>query len=156
MSASIVELRIQESLQECDKHVNYINEAYSKLTSIFPVTEKNYNKITSDDVMALDQLIYRFTKLQDKIGTSLIKTICILLEGDNDQRTFIDNLNILEKHNLLDNKAQWDELREMRNTLTHDYPNDISFQIEKLNKVIQCKETLVSIYSNIKNKFRTL
>ncbi len=127
-----------------------------KTCTPFSDDRKNYNAFTSNEVMALDQLIYRFTKLQDKIGTSLIKNMCILLEGDNDQRTFIDNLNILEKHSLLNNKTEWDELREMKNTLTHDYPNDIAFQIEKLNNVIHCKQTLLAIYSKIKNKFHTL
>ena len=117
----VLELRIKDAIEECDKHLLRIHESFARISNKFPLDIDVYKNFSSEDVMAIDQFLYRYTKLQDKIGSSLIKNICIYLDGDNDLRTFIDNLHVLEKYDILTSVAEWEELREIRNSLTHEY-----------------------------------
>ena len=146
----VLKLRINDAIEECEKHLVRIQESFTRINNKFPLTIDVYRNFSSNDVMAVDQFIYRYTKLQDKIGSSLIKNICIYLEGDDYTRTFIDNLNILEKYGILNSMAEWDELREIRNSLTHEYTNNAEQQVDMLNNLVQYKELLVAIFQKLK------
>ena len=146
----VLKLRINDAIEECEKHLVRIQESFARINNKFPLTIDAYRNLSSDDVMAIDQFIYRYTKLQDKIGSSLIKNICIYLEGDDYTRTFIDNLNILEKYGILNSMAEWDELREIRNSLTHEYTNNAEQQVDMLNNLVQYKELLITIFQKLK------
>ena len=146
----VLKLRINDAIEECEKHLVRIQESFARINNKFPLTIDAYRNLSSDDVMAVDQFIYRYTKLQDKIGSSLIKNICIYLEGDDYTRTFIDNLNILEKYGILNSMAEWDELREIRNSLTHEYTNNAEQQVDMLNNLVQYKELLITIFQKLK------
>lgn len=151
MSESLLLLRLKTASEECTLHCKRICDAMQKIQYLFPLSIDSYKNLSDDDIMALDQFIYRYTKLQDTIGSSFIKNICIFLEGDNLQRSFIDNLHILEKHHIIENAFLWDELREMRNTLTHEYFNDTEQQVAMLNKLMQYKDVLIAIFDKIHN-----
>ena len=146
----VLELRIKDAIEECDKHLLRIHESFARISNKFPLDIDVYKNFSSEDVMAIDQFLYRYTKLQDKIGSSLIKNICIYLDGDNDLRTFIDNLHVLEKYDILTSVAEWEELREIRNSLTHEYTNRVEQQVEMLNSLIQYKVVLISIFTKMK------
>ena len=146
----VLKLRINDAIEECEKHLVRIQESFTRINNKFPLTIDVYRNFSSNDVMAVDQFIYRYTKLQDKISSSLIKNICIYLEGDDYTRTFIDNLNILEKYGILNSMAEWDELREIRNSLTHEYTNNAEQQVDMLNNLVQYKELLVAIFQKLK------
>ncbi len=145
---------INNSIEECDIHIKRINSSLADIKHILPITIETYENLNSDDIKSIDQLIYRYTKLQDKIGSSLIKNICIFLEGDDDRRTFIDCLNILEKHHILENTDDWEKLRNIRNRLTHEYSLDIDKQVQMLNDLTIILEELFEIFNNIKTLFR--
>lgn len=145
---------INNSIAECDIHTKRINSSLADIKHILPITIEIYEKLNSDDIKSIDQLIYRYTKLQDKIGSSLIKNMCIFLEGDDDRRTFIDCLNILEKHYILKDTNDWEKLRNIRNRLTHEYSLDIDRQVEMINDLSITLKELFKIFDNIKTLFR--
>jgi len=127
--------RIKDAIAECEIHIKRISEALSKLKKYLPLTEDIYNNFTNDNIQALDQFIYRYTKLQDKIGSSILKNLVYLLEYSDNTRTFIDMLNILEKHNIIASANKWKDFRDLRNRLTHEYINNIDLQVKLLNDV---------------------
>ena len=69
-----------------------------------------------------DQLIYRFSKLQDSMGSRLFKQLLEALEEDIASLPFIDILYKLEKLLLLNDAKDWIMLRQTRNTVSHEYP----------------------------------
>ena len=104
----------------------------------------------------IDQLIFRFSKLQDTLGESIFPSILILGEEDVKRKTFIDILNRLEELEIID-KNTWLELREVRNEIAHEYSFNTEEVVGSISDVYEkCDEMLV-IYNRIKafceNKF---
>ena len=147
---------INNIIKECDIHIERIKSSLDDIKQIMPLTVEIYKKINKDEIKSIDQLIYRYTKLQDKIGSSLIKNICVFFEGDDDRRTFIDCLNILEKHYILENANDWEKFRNIRNRLTHEYETDINKQVQMINDLSITINKLLDIFGNIKTKFNEI
>ena len=107
--------------------------AYDSMKNYFPLTETNFGQISQMEMALFDQLIYRFSKLQDSMGTRLFKQLLESLEEDFSGLPFIDILNKMEKLNLLENAKDWVKLRQTRNNVSHEYPFFKEVQIEALN-----------------------
>jgi hypothetical protein len=67
------------------------------------------------------------------MGSRLFKQLLEALEEDISGLPFIDILYKLEKLNLLDNAKEWIFLRQIRNTISHEYPFFKEVQMEELN-----------------------
>lgn len=147
--------RIKDAVAECEIHIKRISEALSKLEKYLPLTEDIYNNLTSDDIQALDQFIYRYTKLQDKIGSSILKNLVYLLEYSDNTRTFIDMLNILEKNNIIASANKWKDFRDLRNRLTHEYINHTDLQVKLLNDVYDAYLYIQKEFTHIVMSFET-
>lgn len=100
----------------------------------------------------LDLFLYRYTKLQDKIGTSIIRPLSDLLEYNTETQSFIDCLNIIERYEVIESVEVWDNLRTLRNSIAHDYSDDLEYQVQVLNSAFSNYNTLLTIFQNIKDK----
>jgi len=99
----------------------------------------------------VNSFLFNFSKLQDKIGAKLFKKVLYeLKEIDTFSVPMIDVLNQLEKLEILKDTRAWDELREIRNILSHEYPLDIEERVENIYLVLKNYEVLKSIYGNLK------
>ena len=58
----------------------------------------------------------------------------------------IDVLNRLEKLELLESSDSWIEYRKLRNTLTHEYPDNEDEIIEAIDLSIKAYEEMKKIY----------
>ena len=143
-------LKQDKIIKECEKHLQRLKYAKSKLKDIFPLTAQSYQNLSQEDIQVIDQFIYRFSKLQDTIGEKLIKIVFSLYEENIEKFTFIDILNRLEKADILTTQS-WRELRDIRNELSHNYEDEPLQSSIVLNKVYEKEELLESIYQNIKN-----
>lgn len=143
-------LKQEKVINECEKHLQRLHYAKNELKNLFPLTQQSYQKLTQEDIQAVDQFIYRFSKLQDTIGEKLIKIVFSLYEENIEKFTFIDILNRLEKADILTAK-EWKELRDIRNELSHHYEDEPMQSAMILNKIYEKEASLESIYLNIKN-----
>ena len=107
--------------------------AYNKIKSYFPIDLFSYKQLSQDDLSYMDQLIFRFSKLQDTMGNRLFPDLLENLGEDIKGMPFIDLLNTMEKLELINDHKQWLNLRETRNTVTHEYPFITEEIIEGLN-----------------------
>ena len=99
----------------------------------------------------VNSFLFNFSKLQDKIGAKLFKTILYeLKEIDTFSLTMIDVLHKLETLNILENVEQWERLREIRNILAHEYPFDVEERVENIGLAMEGFEELVKIYVRLK------
>jgi hypothetical protein len=124
--------------------------AWGSIKTHYPLTENNLSQLTQIELALLDQLIYRFSKLQDIMGTRLFKQILEALEEDITGLPFIDILYKMEKLNLLDEAKDWIKLRQTRNTVSHEYPFLKETQVEELNLLSEEVEKLEKIWLNLK------
>ena len=70
----------------------------------------------------LDQILYRFSKLQDAVGERLIPATLASLAEPFEDRPMRDRLDRLEGLGWLD-ALQWLEWRGVRHRLAHEYPD---------------------------------
>jgi hypothetical protein len=73
-------------------------------------------------VRLLDQILYRFTKLQDAVGERLIPATLAWLAEPYEDWPMRDRLDRLERLGYLDTTT-WLEWRDVRNRLAHEYPD---------------------------------
>lgn len=98
----------------------------------------------------INSFLFNFAKIQDKIGAKLFRSVLYAQhEIDDESIPMRDVLNVLEKLQLINNADDWERLREIRNTLAHEYPFDIAERIENIHLAIEAYSTLKVIYVNL-------
>jgi hypothetical protein len=142
--------KLTETLAICDLHHERMMFAWGNIKKYFPLTKTNLSLVSPVELAFFDQLIYRFSKLQDSMGSRLFKQILEALEEDISGLPFIDILYKLEKLNLLSSAKDWIVLRQIRNTVSHEYPFFEEVQIEELNLLPVEVVKLASIWSILK------
>ncbi len=82
----------------------------------------------------LDQIAYRYIKLQDTLG-KLIRSY-LRDKGENvEELSTIDLINLMEKRGYSINENLWLRMKSLRNTLTHDYPGTREQIAQALNEL---------------------
>ncbi|UQB43253.1 hypothetical protein JX580_05095 [Thiomicrospira microaerophila] len=152
-SPVIYQQKLLDNLAESKKHLLRLENAIQALESRvhFPITQTDYTHILqSVELLAYsDQIIYRFSKLQDTIGAKLFKSV-LLYEGENVNRPFLDILNRLEAMDII-NIESWFEIRELRNEIAHDYDEHDETAIKLLNAILKRKKELKNTLKSIEN-----
>jgi hypothetical protein len=142
--------RLNTSIQKCSIHISRLHYATSQVTGLFPLTYAEYCIFSEATIGNIDQLIFRFTELQDEIGNNTFRFLLAYLQEDIADKPFRDILNILERLNIIESADTWLSLRELRNDLTHEYPELIDETIDKLNHLYLQLPLLENILSIIK------
>ena len=146
-------LKLLEAFAECARHSRRMLSAYNKVLSIFPLDVDKYRILTDDEIEHIDQMVYRFSKLQDSIGERLLKSVLIFLEEDIKNKPFLDVLNRLEQLMILPSKDEWLRLRKLRNELSHEYSNEDEENVAALNMLFDEIKTINGIFLGIRNYF---
>ena len=144
--------RLNSSLQKCSMHLNRLHYASSQVYKLFPLSSVTYFTLSEATIGNIDQLIFRFTKLQDEIGNNTFRLLLEYLQEDIADKPFRDILNILERLNIIESSDTWLSLRELRNDLTHEYPELIDETIYKLNYLHLQLPILENIFLIIKHQ----
>ena len=144
--------KVQDNLKEGDKHLLRLENAFDALQKqyCFPICMDDFKQIVDsvEHIAYSDQIIYRFSKLQDCMGAKLFKSV-LLYEGENIDKPFLDILNQLEKMKIID-VDEWFELRDLRNEIAHDYENSDEIAINILNTIFMLRGELQDILNSIK------
>ena len=119
------------------------------LQDIFPVNSESYQELSQEQISHADQLIYRFLQLQDTIGNKLFPLILQGLGEYTQNMPFIDILNKLEKLSVIESTEKWLSLRETRNLVTHEYPDNEKEIVDGLNELHQQSQYLSSALNNL-------
>lgn len=148
-----LDIKWKKYLHECDKHLFWIEESFSEVENIFPLSSKKYQALDGHAIKNIDQYLFRFSKLQDTMGEKLFRLIVQDFIENIDRMTFIDILNQLEKIEILENTEDWKVLRNIRNNISHQYDDDPEEMADALNKIFAQKEILIEIYKSIKKYY---
>ena len=144
--------RLLRAFEICDKHIVRIEEALGGLKSYFPLNEETYLNLNSEAVMRLDQFIFRFSKLQDAIGTKIFRYVLLWLYEEVETMSMRDVLDRLERLGVLDSVESWIYMRELRNTIAHDYPLDTQEVLLSLKELVRSVVPLKCVYERLKGK----
>lgn len=143
------------------------------LKSVFLTLEQLFDSCENDYALLKDQplsaawlgdysnqrvvnsFLFNYIKIQDKLGASLFRKLLFSLrEIDNDNLPMIDILNLLEKLEIIESVQAWDQLREIRNVIAHEYPSDIEERLENIALALRGYEQLKSLFANIRQYAR--
>ncbi|MEI8236753.1 MAG: nucleotidyltransferase domain-containing protein [Methylococcaceae bacterium] len=148
---SLETLKLEKTFKECDKHLQRINEAYGDMAAFMPLNAFKYEALSKQQVQAIDQYLFRFSKLQDTMGEKLFKLFLARFEENIDRLPFIDILNKLEKYLNIALANEWQDLRKIRNQLAHEYEDDAIEMANMINLIYAKKEVIERIYLAIKD-----
>ena len=146
-----VKQTIQSAIKENDSHVQRLERSKDLLAKFFPLDVQSFPHISEEQIEHIDQFIYRFTRLQDSMGTRLLPAIHSWLEDSTKALPFIDIINRLEKLQLIEDVQQWQLFRNLRNNLEHDYPESLEQTVNNLNLLFQKIDLLKYMYLKIRD-----
>ena len=139
---------LAQNFYECNQHKKRILDSKDELKSLMPLSVEEFLNLKKSEISFLDQLIFRFSKLQDSMGEKVFSKILILLGEEIKKKSFIDRLNRLEELELL-NKNEWLFLRKIRNEIAHEYSNNQDEIVESINSIYTSIEKLLKIYNKL-------
>lgn len=148
--------RLSASLQKCRIHLQRIQYAVSQTEKFFPLEREIYQNLDDAQIGNMDQLVFRFTKLQDELGTNTFRYVLVYLQEDILDKPFRDILNRLERLNIIDSSDTWLALRELRNDLAHEYPMMLEETVDKLNHLFVQLNVLENILITIERLVKQL
>jgi len=142
--------RLTNYFKEAKKHIDLITESLDVLEPKIPID--NYETLTQLERFALNALIFRFSKLQDLIGVKIFRNYLDFSGFDITQKSFFDILREIEKEGIIDIDS-WSELRELRNKIAHEYPEEIDEMIQSINLFIKKSSLLVEISQRLEQRY---
>ena len=108
--------------------------------------ENKIESICDEDAAWLDQFLYRFTKLQDAMGDRVFIDGMLLLDEDFREKPFLDAVNRLEGLGMIPGRQWWQELRELRNQIAHEYPDRRNEQAAAVNAIFEKSSELAQVF----------
>lgn len=125
--------KLNEAILLCKIHNERMSFAWEKVKRHFPLDKEKYLRFEPEELSFIDQLIFRFSKLQDSMGGKLFPAILENLGEEVKALPFIDRLGKLEELKIISSADDWLLLRETRNVVTHEYPFITDEVIQGLN-----------------------
>ena len=135
-ATDIATYKLQPALDECALHRQRLHRAWLDACAFDAMQGATVAALTEDQVRTLDQLVFRFGRLQDAIGSRLLPALLQLTQEWRDNEPFIDKLNRAEKLGMLPSAEQWQLLRELRNQTAHEYPAQPELMIANLRHLV--------------------
>lgn len=150
MTFTKTEDKLNEIFEVCSLHLKRMHFAHGKIGSFIPLNRDNYYEMDDETISFLDQYIFRFSKLQDVMGSRLFPSVLEYLAEPMNDRPFIDLLNRLERLGIIDSAMNWIELRRVRNEISHEYPTSLPERIEGINILFEQLKTLQEVVERCK------
>ena len=151
MKQDLQHIKLESAVKECNSHLARLDRSFGLLGEFFPLTPSLLANLDDLRVEQLDQFLFRFAKLQDAMGVRLFPSVDALISGKTEPRPFIDVLMGLEKHGVVESAALWQEFRELRNNLSHEYPDNFEEPVVTLNLLHQLWPQFRTIYIRIRD-----
>ena len=117
----------------CDLHADRLEMALKHMEKILPITADVLEDLENEDLGFLEIITTRFAKLQDTISQKLFPMLLGILGEDAPQYTFLDRLNKLVKMEIIDSVDFWKDMRKIRNSIAHEYPDDLETTAKQIN-----------------------
>lgn len=138
--------KLAAALWEADRHMETLTEALAEWDRS-PATSWEALEADRAQVRVIDQLLFRFIKLQDAVGERLVPATLAILREPFEEWPMRDRLNRLEKLGYL-NVENWLDWREVRNRLAHEYPDQPEVRFAALMAAIDAARSLAALYQD--------
>ena len=147
--------KLKLHLEESNIHIDRLNDVLNVLEKLYPLTTETIEILSLENKDKLDVLAFRFSKLQDLLGTKIFREYLEVLQYPVEDKNFLELLKELDKQKIIDIDI-WSEFRGIRNSISHDYPFDEDEKVEAINYLIKNVKYLINITKKIKDNFETI
>ena len=141
---------LTKRFNKLEKH--YIALKEYKLLIVDLLNETNiydqfiFNTLKPEKRAILDAYLKRFASLQDFLGAKIFSLLLEIAGINNSKMSEV--LSNIEKEEIIDSLENWIELREVRNELEHDYPEELEEALKDLKYCVDSFSQLESYYLN--------
>ncbi len=142
-------LRFHDAWKECCTHLTHARHALKSMEAHLPLDGQKLSSLDLESIQDIDQLVYRYSKLQDSMGSKLFPALLKILMEPLEDSPMLDKLNKLEKLGVLPSVQRWQELREIRNKFAHDYPEGDEMKAAVLNAACSSIEELAEVLDRV-------
>lgn len=139
---------VSSNLERSKKLGVRLSKAKTQLAAIMPLDLKSFDPDKFDDqlLLQLDGFRARFSDYQDLMGQVMFKLVC---QVDQDETPAVvlstrERQQLMAKKRLID-IDDWQTLREIRNSFTHDYPDQHEEKAMILNQAWLAVDSLLAI-----------
>ncbi|MEN4053310.1 MULTISPECIES: hypothetical protein [Sulfurimonas] len=139
---------LQKRFDKVEKHYIALSE-YKTL--IDEMQENNniyepfiFNTLNPQQRAILDAYLKRFASLQDFLGAKIFPLLLEVAGVHTSKMSEV--LSLIEKEEIIDSIENWIELREVRNELEHDYPQELKDALDDLRYCIENFTRLENYY----------
>lgn len=108
-----------------------------------------FNALDVQEKAILDAYLKRFASVQDFLGAKIFAPMLEIAGISNGKMSEV--LYLIEKEEIIDSLGNWIELREIRNELEHDYPDNLQDALHNLKFCIDNFVKIESYYLNSLN-----
>ena len=135
-------------LAECSVHAAVLDEGLVDAKQWMPLSDGTH--LDKELLRILDQIAYRFTKLQDSMDEKVLPLILELAqEPISSSATFAEKLNKLERIGAIPSADEWKKLRVARNADAHEYPDDLELRTSAINRFLIGAIKLSELYQHV-------
>jgi hypothetical protein len=145
-------LVLQSLVERCDIHALRLETACTQMTPYLPLKAEQISTLTVEQLNMMEMLLSRFGKLQDTLGAKLFPLLLQLSEEGEYDLSFLDKLHHLEKLRLLSSAKWWLKLRDLRNHLSHEYPDQPQLMADNVNQAVAASRELLEYWHNLREK----
>lgn len=153
MKNSAEYLHLRQAYLICQTHAAALADAINDLMQR-KLLAADLEHLSKDDRRLIDQFAYRYTRLQDDMGARLIPATLRALGEDISAMPVLDRLIRMEQLGWLPDAEQWGLLRRVSNEFTHDYPETLVGQFERLQLARDSAQTLMVIFHGMSLKIQ--
>lgn len=144
---------LKETIAAINLHMKRAAAAREQILQFENLTTDIFNDF--EKIKTVDAFIYRFIKTQDLIGDKLFKEYLDCVGDYKDSMSMLDILHKLEKMEIIESSADWMVFRNLRNTLTHEYPDNEDEIIEGIKVALDIFRKMQTVHQTISNRIQT-
>lgn len=137
-------------------HEFRLREALSCLEGVLPIDQQKLSSLTKEENAFLDVVSVRYAKLQDLIGSKIFTLLLEAMAEPVESKRYLDTLAHLEKIGILESMDFWIELRNIRNFIAHEYPEQPKILVDNINYLYQCSLKLLDFWEKLKQEIQSL
>jgi len=141
---------LSQRLTKATSHYNALSDYHVLIENLLLVKDfyqaDIFNTLETQEKAILDAYLKRFSSLQDFLGAKIFPLL-IEISGIGSSK-MSEVLYHVEKEGIIDDLSKWIGLREMRNELEHDYPDDLNKALRDLKSCINSFKVIKNYYLN--------
>lgn len=144
---------LKKRLQKIESHYHAIKEYHSLIEAMLEIDNiyhpDTFSSLKIEQKAIFDAYLKRFSSLQDFLGAKIFPLLIEISGIGSTKMTEV--LYHAEKEGLIDDLNTWISVREARNELEHDYPDDLKKALTDLKFCVDSFIIIEAYYFNVIN-----